>query len=54
MELLLALVVIYAAYRIIRGGFTRSASTRLGWFGVIGYLVLILLAASFISSLIDR
>ena len=45
-SLLIGLLGVYAAYRIIRGGFERPQSERWTGYGIIGVIVLLLLAMS--------
>jgi len=41
----------YGAYRSIRGGFSRSQSEKLSGYGIVGCIVLIVLAASLVAHL---
>jgi hypothetical protein len=43
----------YGAYRIIRGGFERSQSERLTGYGIIGCVVFLFVAFSFILYLFE-
>jgi hypothetical protein len=53
MSLLLALFVLYLAYRAIRGGFERPQSARLNGYGVFGCVLLMLVALSYLGPLLD-
>ena len=41
----------YGAYRSIRGGFSHSQSEKLSGYGIVGCIVLIMLAASLVAHL---
>ena len=49
--LLVVLACGYGAYRAFRGGFERSQSERLGSYGIIGCIVLLIVAASVVTKL---
>lgn len=54
LTLLWLLVVIacgYGAYRAIRGGFERRQSDKLSFYGIIGCIVLLIVAASLVTKL---
>jgi prolipoprotein diacylglyceryltransferase len=44
----------YGAYRIIRGGFRKPQSQKLNVFGILGYVIMILLAAWLVAFVAER
>jgi hypothetical protein len=53
-EIAIALLVFYLAYRSIRGGFERPQSERLGCFGVFGITILVIVFLLWAASWIER
>jgi hypothetical protein len=44
----------YGAYRIIRGGFRSPQSEKLNFFGIFGYVIVVVLAAWLLTAVVER
>lgn len=54
LEILIALLIGYGGYRVLRGGFKRPQSEKLTGYGIIGIGLILLVVLGWTSSWIER